>query len=162
MMLLNRLTIKNLQLNKKRTIVTIFGILLSVALLTAVSSMFFSARESMIQFQQREQGNYHFGFENVSQEDLEQLALNRKIENIYVMEHLGYAKLSESKNEYKPYAYVKALSADSLKNMAINLVEGRLPENEQEILVPSHLKTNGGVKWKVGETISLAIGKRTS
>ena len=162
MTLLNKLTIKNLQLNKKRTIVTIFGILLSVALLTAVSSMFFSARESLIEFQKREQGNYHFGFEDVSREDLEELALNRKIENIYVMEHLGYAKLSESKNEYKPYAYVKALSADSLKNMAINLVEGRLPENEQEILVPSHLKTNGGVKWKVGETISLAIGKRIS
>ena len=40
MNLLNKLTIKNLKLNKKRTIVTIIGIMLSVALITAVSGMF--------------------------------------------------------------------------------------------------------------------------
>ena len=39
--LLNRLTIKNLKLNKKRTIVTIMGIILSVALISAVAGMFF-------------------------------------------------------------------------------------------------------------------------
>ena len=40
MYLLNKLTIKNLKLNKKRTIVTIIGIILSIALLTAVSSFY--------------------------------------------------------------------------------------------------------------------------
>ena len=44
MNLLNKLTIKNLKLNKKRTIVTIIGIMLSVALITAVSGMFFSVK----------------------------------------------------------------------------------------------------------------------
>ena len=48
MNLLNKLTIKNLKLNRKRTIVTIIGIMLSVALITAVSSMFFSVEESFI------------------------------------------------------------------------------------------------------------------
>ena len=38
--LLKKLTIKNLKLNKKRTIVTIIGIMLSVALITAVASMY--------------------------------------------------------------------------------------------------------------------------
>ena len=36
MKILNKLTIKNLKLNKKRSIVTIIGIILSVALITAV------------------------------------------------------------------------------------------------------------------------------
>ena len=36
MNILNKLTIKNLKLNKKRTIVTIIGIILSVALLEKV------------------------------------------------------------------------------------------------------------------------------
>ena len=38
MKLLNNMTIKNLKLNKKRTLVTIIGIVLSVALMTAVRS----------------------------------------------------------------------------------------------------------------------------
>ncbi len=42
MNLLNKLTIKNLRLNKKRTIVTIIGIMLSVALITAVASIYSS------------------------------------------------------------------------------------------------------------------------
>ena len=42
MNLLNNLTIKNLKLNKKRTIVTIIGIMLSVALITAVATIYSS------------------------------------------------------------------------------------------------------------------------
>ncbi len=51
MNILNKLTIKNLKLNKKRTIVTIIGIILSVALITAVASMVVSFRESLLEFE---------------------------------------------------------------------------------------------------------------
>ena len=46
--LLNRLTIKNLKLNKKRTLVTIIGIMLSVALVTAVATMYSSCIKSLM------------------------------------------------------------------------------------------------------------------
>ena len=48
MNLLKKLTNKNLELNRKRTIVTIIGIILSVALLTAVATMFLSLYKSII------------------------------------------------------------------------------------------------------------------
>lgn len=162
MTLLNKLTLKNLKLNKKRTIVTVIGIILSVALLTAVASMFFSARESMIQFQKQEQGNYHYSFASVSQEGVQELKQNRKIESLYVTKTLGYAKLDGVENEYKPYAYVKEFDQEALENMSITLTEGRLPENENEILIPTHLKSNGGLVLKVGEMITLEIGTRVS
>ena len=50
MNLLNKLTIKNLLLNKKRTIVTIIGIMLSVALITAVAAVYSSGINSLINF----------------------------------------------------------------------------------------------------------------
>ena len=40
MSILNRLTIKNLRLNKKRTIVTIIGIILSTALMVGIGLLF--------------------------------------------------------------------------------------------------------------------------
>ncbi len=47
MNLLNKLTTKNLKLNKKRTVVTIIGIMLSIALITAVASMVVSFRKKL-------------------------------------------------------------------------------------------------------------------
>lgn len=55
--LLNKLTIKNLKLNKKRTIVTIIGIMLSVALITAVATMYSSAVKSLVSYE-KYQNNY--------------------------------------------------------------------------------------------------------
>lgn len=162
MTLLNKLTLRNLKLNKKRTIVTVIGIILSVALLTAVASMFFSAKESMIRFQKQEQGNYHYGFLSVPQEKLQEIEQNRKIETHYVVSNLGYAKLEGVKNEYKPYANVKEFDQNALDNMGIKLKEGRLPKSHNEILIPTHLKTNGGLELKVGETITLEVGTRVT
>ena len=58
MKLLNKLTLKNLRLNKVRTIVTIVGIMLSAALITVVSGMALSGRQTMIDAQMVYGGNY--------------------------------------------------------------------------------------------------------
>ncbi len=160
MNLLNRLTYKNLKLNKKRTIVTIIGIILSVALITAVASMFFSARSSLIKFEIRQKGNYHYAFKNVPESDVKYFRENRNFENLYFMKGIGYAELKESKNLYKPYVYVLGLDDSAIEESGVKLVSGRLPENETEILIPTHLKTNGRVNYKVGDTLTFEVGKR--
>lgn len=160
MNLLRRLTIKNLILNKKRTIVTIVGIILSVALITAVASMYMSAINSLIQYEIKYKGNYHISFQEVPVKDIKNLEKNGDIEKVYLTQDIGYSELEESQNEYKPYIFVKAFSEEAMENLAINLVEGRLPKNENEILIPTHLKTNGRVEYHVGEEITLKIGKR--
>ncbi len=162
MKLLNKLTIKNLKLNKKRTIVTIIGIMLSVALITAVAAMYSSGVASLISFEIKEKGNFHVAFFDVPTTDIWKLKNNRDIEEIHLTKNIGYAKLENSKNEYKPYALVKAFTKDSLDNLAIKLVEGRLPENSNEILIPTHLKTNGRITLNVGEKITLDVGTRVN
>ena len=157
--LLNKLTIKNLKLNKKRTIVTIIGIMLSVALITAVASMYSSAIQSLINYETREKGNFHVAFFDVPVSEITTFKNNRKIESINLTQSIGYSKI-DSQNEYKPYAYIKSFTSDSLKNLSIKLVEGRLPQNENEIIIPTHLKSNGRIFLNVGDTISLDIGKR--
>lgn len=161
MNLLNKLTIKNLKLNKKRTIVTIIGIILSVALITAVSSMYSSFIKSLINYETQEKGNFHVAFINLDSNNLSTFKNNKNVSEINLVKSLGYAQI-DSKNEGKPYAYVTGFSEKSLKNLSVKLVEGRLPENPNEILIPTHLKTNGRVDLKVGESITLNIGKRVT
>ncbi len=160
MNLLNKLTIKNLKLNKKRTIVTIIGITLSVALLTAVSSIYQSAINSMIDFEVEERGNYHVAFSGYSSKDLETFENNRAISELYYTENIGYAKLENSKNKYKPYIFIKGMDDTSFENLQITLKEGRLPKNKEEIVIPEHLQTNGGVKYNIGDVITLDVGTR--
>lgn len=160
MNVLKKLTIKDLKLNKKRTIVTIIGIMLSVALITAVATMFQSFIDSMIKYEKRQKGDYHVSFRDVPYEEVVNIKNNRSVEDTYLVENVGYAVLSDSKNEYKPYAFVMGFTDESEKKLGINLVEGRFPENENEIVIPTHLKTNGRVSLSVGDTITLDVGKR--
>lgn len=160
MNLLNKLTYKNLKLNKKRTIVTIIGIMLSVALITAVSSLLVSFRASLINYKKID-SNYHFGFKNIPKEDLESLKNNRNFKSFYITTNLGYAKV-DSQNEYKPYAYVIGLDKNATSSINLTLLKGRMPQNSNEIVIPRHLKTNGKVDYELGEVITLEIGKRTT
>ena len=59
MNILNELTVKNLKRNKKRTLVTIFGIILSVALVTAITTFVSSMQGSMIEYAKKNDGDYH-------------------------------------------------------------------------------------------------------
>ncbi len=162
MNLLNNLTIKNLKLNKKRTIVTIIGIMLSVALITAVATIYSSLIKSLIDFETYQKGNFHAAFFDVPINEIETIKNNRCVEKVHLTSNIGYAKLEGSKNEYKPYIYVKGFTKDSIKELSARLVEGRFPENEDEIIIPTHLKTIGRVNLNVGETITLDVGTRMS
>lgn len=160
--LLNSLTIKNLKLNKKRTFVTIIGIMLSVALITAVATMYSSCIQSLINFETYQKGNFHVAFFDVPANEVETIRNNRGVEELYLTSNVGYARLEDSKNEYKPYIYVRGFTKQAIKELSLKLVEGRLPENENEIVIPTHLRTNGRVVLNVGETITLDVGTRMS
>ena len=48
MKILNNLTIKHLKLNKKRTVVTIIGIILSTALMVGIGLLFSTLRDNSV------------------------------------------------------------------------------------------------------------------
>ena len=157
MNILNELTIKNLKLNKKRTIVTIVGIVLSVALICAVAGMVTSFQATLVNIAITDGGNRHLTIENVSKKDLKYFTNNSHVKSMYLSESLGYAKV-DNINKYKPYAYVVAYTKSAFDNTTLKLVSGRLPENNKEIIVSVTFKNNA--KVKIGDTISLDIGKR--
>ena len=160
MKILNTLTLKNLKLNKKRTIVTIIGISLSVALICAITTFTVSIQKTMLEREIKTNGNYHIRVQDVSKENEKYLENNAKIDELQISQEIGYAPLEESQNENKPYAYIEGYDENLLQNGGIVLVEGRLPENENEIVIPEHVIQNGKVEWNVGDTIEFDIGNR--
>lgn len=160
MNLMKTLTLKNLKLNRKRTIVTIVGIILATALLSALVTLVSSFQYSMIEYQKQKDGDFHVKFSNVKMSELSEFKNNRNIESTFETMGMGFAKLDGCKNEDKPYAYVMATDETGFERGCFNLIEGRMAKNEDEIVIPRHLKTNGRIDIKVGDEITLDVGKR--
>ncbi len=160
MNLMKTLTLKNLKLNRKRTIVTIVGIILATALLSALVTLVSSFQYSMIEYQKQKDGDFHVKFSGVKMSELSEFKNNRNIESTFETIGMGFAKLDGCKNEDKPYAYVMATDEAGFERGSFNLIEGRMAKNEDEIVIPRHLKTNGRIDIKVGDEITLDVGKR--
>ena len=160
MKVLNKLVLRNFFLNKKRTIVTIVGILLSTALITAIASMAESFRASMVEYEKKYSGDFHYAFYDVKQENRKYFEENRNIESLGYMYDVGYAALEGSTNPDKPYLYIYAMDESGMKAAGVDLIEGRLPQNDHEIIIPKHLWPNGGVSCKIGDKLSLGVGER--
>lgn len=160
MNLMKTLTLKNLKLNRKRTIVTIVGIILATALLSALVTLVSSFQYSVIEYQKQKGGDFHVKFSNVKMSELSEFKNNRNIESTFETMGMGFAKLNGCKNEDKPYAYVMATDEAGFERGCFKLIEGRMAKNEDEIVIPRHLKTNGRIDIKVGDEITLDVGKR--
>lgn len=162
MKILNKFTIKNLRLNKKRTIVTIIGIMLSTALICGVAGLVSSFQKTLVNATIAADGNFHVKFNNVSKDKFSYVTENQKVKQYFFTSELGWAILDGSQNSEKPYVQVMEYDKTALENFAINPVDGRLPENSNEILISEHIRTNAQVNWKVGDKITINVGERVA
>lgn len=160
MKILNKLTIKSLKLNKKRTLVTIIGIILSTALITVVAGMVTSGQSTLKQYSIDTYGDFHAEFEEVPTSELSYIEKNRNVEEYFLSSNLGYAYLNGSTNPDKPYVNIVAYDSAGLEKMPFNLVEGRLPQNTNEIIISQSIINNGEVDLEVGQTINFDVSKR--
>lgn len=155
MSILNRLTIKNLRLNKKRTIVTIIGIILSTALMVGIGLLFSSFQDLMIRDTIGYNGKYEANYSDV---DLDKLNnIKDKGFTYFYEKPIGFSKI-ESSNEYKPYMYITGVNKEYFNEL--KLVDGSFPKNENEVVISNHVITNGGLNYKVGDIVTFKYGKR--
>lgn len=156
--ILKNLTIKHLLMNKRRTLVTIIGIILSTSLMLGIGLLFSSFHQAMLKDDIEECGDYNAIFNEIEGKDLKALKENVTINEIFYEQNVGYAYLEGITNEDKPYLRLKSVSNNYLERL--NLIEGRMPNNSNELLISSHIETNGGVKLNIGDTIKLELGYR--
>lgn len=157
-----KFTWRSIKENKTRTIVTILGIILSVALFTAtatsVSSLFHFMKDVMAD----EYGSWHLYLDNLTDNELGEAKKDKEVEDFAIIHNIGYAKLEKSYEASRPYLYVGAYEGnlDSICNMV--MVEGRMPENSSEIMLSQELEDRGGVHYDVGSTVTFNLGIRES
>ena len=158
MNVISRFTRRNLTRNRKRTFVTIIGVMLSTALICTVVGMVATFRHSIIEDYKRSTGDYHveFGIRNKEQYDI--LMNNAHVEKAGTVQTLAFAKLDPVKTG-REYLTVYGLDDMAFVQMNIELLEGRLPENASEMVLTEHYASMEGAP-KVGDTLRIEIGDR--
>ena len=160
MKIFTKLTLRNLKLNKKRTIGTIIGIMLSTALICAVSGMATSLQKSMIATTAIDTGYYHLQLKKVNNEDVEKFRNNRDVKDVNVVNDVGYSLLEDGTNPQRPYIHLYSMDEQSFDNMCLELIEGRYPKNSNEIAINEDVLKNSSKEYKIGDKITLNIGDR--
>ena len=159
MNILRTLAWKNLKRNKKRTIATIIGITVAVALISFILTLIYSFQSSMIEDSKRRIGNYHIHINQTTTEtSMKFKQMQNKIEKIGISQTIGAADY-ETKIYAKQGIRIEGYDETSLFNRGIQLVEGRLPQNDKEILISNYLINNINEPVKIGDRLILDVQK---
>ncbi len=160
MNVLKRLTYHSMKLNRKRTLVTIVGVILATSLITAVANMAESLYATYIVYEKKGSGDYHYRFGGVDAQDLKYFRENRLVEKYGIRQILGLAPCKESKNESKPYYVIYAMNEEGFTANMQEVEAGRFPQSEDEIAISKEVKRFGGVDIKLGDLLELDVGDR--
>ncbi|MCI9177698.1 MAG: ABC transporter permease [Clostridia bacterium] len=151
----------NLARNKKRTIATITGIIIAIALICFVTTFINCFQSSMIKIAKKTVGNYHVSIADVTKDEiflLKERSTVDKIEKIGISQTIGAADY-KTQNYSKQGIRIEGYDDISLNNRDIQLVKGKLPKNENEILISSYLVNNANEPLEVGTKITLDLQK---
>ena len=155
MNLYTSLTLRYLKENKRRTIVTIIGIILSTALICGIGNIFVSLMDHQIRETIANDGEFHATFYDIKKDDISTITNSAGISKSALSENLGYARLDK---DDKYMIQIKEYDENAFKGYQIKLKDGRLPSNDKEIVLSEEsLKKSSK---KIGDSISFNIGKR--
>lgn len=156
MNLYTALTLRYLKENKKRTIVTIIGIILSTALICGIGNIYNSLMDYEIRQTIKSYGDFHATFYDVQKKDLSKVTKSAGISKYAYSENLDFGKY----NDEKFLLDIKSYDKEAFDGYQISLKEGKLPTNNKEIVLSedSLILRNK----KIGDTITLNVGKRVT
>ena len=160
MNIFNKVAMQGLKKNRTRTIVTIIGVILSAAMITAVTTFGVSLMNYMAEVAASKYGDWQVAYLDADSSFKKEISSDKKVEKTVSFENIGYARIEGGENPNKPYFFIAGFSQRTFDALPVTLVSGRLPENDREILLSGKATTEGGASYALGDTISLAVGSR--
>ena len=157
MNIVKRLTLRHMGVNKGRTVVTVCGIAVSVAMITAVFVSLSSFLNLYVNLDMDDSGRYNADCENVTEKQISDLKNDERVGAVG-------AQYLPVDNEY----FVK--SGSNMKSMKIGDSEymnmfitcnydGEIPKNDGEIAVEEKFIKQNKPDWNIGRIVTFDIEK---
>ena len=158
-------TVKSLRANKVRTLVTIAGVALAAALLTAVLTTYVSLNDYLYRSEAHLAGTWMACVEadgsSALDEKIADAQADPQVAGAAIMRDVGFAALTaDQQNTQGTYLAIRSIEGDVGDICGIAPSEGRLPENDHEIILFSTWNDYGGVN--LGDTVTFDVGQRVA
>ena len=158
-------TVKSLRANKVRTLVTIAGVALAAALLTAVLTTYASLNDFLYRNEAALAGTWMACVEadgsSALDEKIADAQADSQVSGTAIMRDIGFAELTADQQDTQgTYLAIRSIEGDVGDICGIEPSEGRLPENEHEIMLFATWNDYGGVS--LGDTVTFNVGQRVA
>lgn len=154
MNLYTSLTLRYLKQNKKRTLVTIIGIILATALICGIGNICTSFMDYQMRNEIQSNGSFYATFNNIDKEKADIITKSSGVSEYGYKKDLGSIIL-DKKNSTS--IDINVFDKNTINSFQITLKNGSYPKNQSEIIVTEDLLN----KWnkKIGDKITLNLGE---
>ena len=160
MNILSQLTRQNIRRNRTRSLAALGGIFLAAAMFTILTTTVYSLWDYVRRGTEYETGDYFVSADFVDEAGVEAAKSDPLIQRTTDLRVTGWFSQFDLLGPGGAYP-VAAADRDFFKTMAVPLLEGRLPENSTEIIIPEQINLvnlqKGWKTWEIGENISLEL-----
>lgn len=159
MNIFHKITRKSLAKNRTRTVVTIIGIMLSMALFTAVIEGAYSGLQYLIRVEEEQVGIYHGFYCDVTEEQATELMQRDDIKEYASWQIVGIS----GEDAEHPNNKIVSVSDNFTDLVSTYFQEGRMPVDSTEIALPNDMIRWSNNLYSVGDSITLPAdgGDRT-
>lgn len=159
MNIVSTLTKKHMLKNKKRTVVTILGIIISVAMFTAVTTFASSFMKMLQNDYNKMNGDWHVCYQGVDEDDISNLKQDSNTDTLISMYFVDIMYFDMNK-EYNPDFNINALDQENFRK-SVTLSEGEYPKNDNEIILDKYFLNAYNMQVELGDTIPLLTGTQS-
>ncbi|ETI98809.1 ABC transporter permease [Veillonella dispar] len=154
MNLYTSLTLRYLKQNKKRTLVTIIGIILATALICGIGNICTSFMDYQMRDQIKTSGSFYATFTDIDKEKADIITKSSGVSEYGYKKNLGSVILDKKNSTSLD---INVFDKNTINSFQITLKKGSYPKNESELIVTQDLLN----KWnkKIGDKITLNLGE---
>ena len=154
MNLYTSLTLRYLKQNKRRTLVTIIGIILATALICGIGNICTSFMDYQMRDEIQSSGSFYATFTDIDKEKADIITKSSGVSEYGYKKDLGSIIL-DKKNSTS--IDINVFDKNTINSFQITLKKGSYPKNESELIVTQDLLN----KWnkKIGDKITLNLGE---
>lgn len=156
MNIIHKLTWRHLKKNKRRTLVTIIGVIISAAMITAVSTLGVSFLDILARQDISKNGEWHVEYKDIDANQFEAIKEDGETKSL-MLSTSAFAELDTTEKQSKPYLFIKSFNEAGLQNFPTTINEGRFPIEENELVIPKGVES---LDYQIGDEVELEIGHR--
>ncbi|MCR4587867.1 MAG: FtsX-like permease family protein, partial [Lachnospiraceae bacterium] len=163
MNVVSTLTLRHLQVNKKRTVVTILGIAAATALITTMLTGVASFFAFFGTIAYHEMGHWDASLKNLSAEQIRELKADARIANVAVLDKtldITGIRAESDVSQRLQLGNITHMDRQRIENRVTCSYDGALPSNEKEVAVEEKFLKDNDLDLQVGDPITLEVGNR--